>query len=125
MNSHDPRGVSMGGFVRFKPPTRGNRLRSVLLVTALILLGLVVVSQLGENGIISWLHLRGELAGLEREVETLEAANAELRRQLDALANDPETLERIAREKYNMRAKGEEVLVVLPPRPAEETSESD
>ncbi|MGD9549002.1 MAG: septum formation initiator family protein [Candidatus Krumholzibacteriia bacterium] len=125
MSSQDPRGISMGGYVRGQQPARRDGRRTALLAIAFILLGLVVVSQLGENGVISWLRLRGELAALEQEVQALEAANAELRQQIDALANDPETLEKIAREKYNMRAEGEEVLVVLPPRPAEGTPGSD
>ena len=78
------------------------------------LLVLLVLSQLGENGIVSWFNLRARHAQLEEDVERLEQENEELRARLDALATNPEALEKIAREKYNMRREGEEVLVVIP-----------
>ncbi len=94
---------------------RGGTRASLLFLAALFLLALVVISQLGENGLVSWLKLRREIRTLETETSALERGTAELERKIDAVLNDPLTLEHLARERCNMKAEGEEVLVILPP----------
>lgn len=101
-------------FVRGRPSVGVLNRHSLSLVIGAGLLVLLVLSQLGENGIVSWFGLRARHAQLEQDVARLEEENAALRARLDALATDPEALEKIAREKYNMRREGEEVLVVIP-----------
>jgi len=98
---------------------------SLLFCAGLFLLALVVISQLGENGLVSWLRLRSQVAELSVETDGLEAANADLQERIDAVLNDPATLERIAREKHNMKRPGEEVLVILPPDREQPTQELD
>jgi cell division protein FtsB len=81
-------------------------------------LGLVIVTalvQFGENGIFQLFHLRARETALRQEVAELETRNQELDDQLQALADDPEALEKLARERHNMRRPEEEVLTVLPP----------
>jgi cell division protein FtsB len=78
-----------------------------------VLAGVALV-QMGDSGVPAWRRLRAQDAQLGREVEELTTRNAELRKELQALKDDPETLERLAREKAGMRRPGEEVMVVLP-----------
>ncbi len=83
------------------------------MATAAVLAGVALV-QLGDSGVPAWRRLRAQDAQLGREVDELTSRNAQLRRELESLRTDPETLERLAREKAGMRRPGEEVLIVLP-----------
>jgi len=88
--------------------------RAALWVAATAVLTGVALVQLGEGGVPAWRQLRVQRDELDREVAELTRSNAELRQELQALRDDPETLERLAREKAGMRRPGEEILVVLP-----------
>ncbi len=103
------------GFVRGNQK-QGNALaqRSLVALLGLGLVGLVVLVQFGDNGILAFFNLRGHEAELRQEVAQLEADNQQMDGQLEALADDPEALEKLAREKHNMRRPEEEVLMVLP-----------
>jgi len=82
------------------------RLWKVLAVLAL-LAAWATVFIAGDGG---WLDLRRErqrLAGLESEVARLEAQNDSLRLVLEKMENDPEYLEKVAREKLGMIRPGE------------------
>ena len=104
------------GFVRGNQQ-QGNALarRSLIVVAGLGLMALVALVQVGENGIFAFFNLHGREAELRQEVVQLEADNQQMDRQLGALAHDLEALEKLAREKHNMRRPEEEVLMVLPP----------
>ena len=101
-------------FVRGRPTVGVLNRHSVSLLVGAGLLVLLVLSQFGENGIVSWFGVRARHQQLQEDVIRLEEENQILRARLDALAKDPEALERIAREKYNMQRKDEEVLLVIP-----------
>ena len=73
-----------------------------------------LLAQLGENGIVAWWRLRGREAEVRREVAELVRENVDLETRLESLREDPEALERLAREEYGMRRPDEEVLTVLP-----------
>ena len=101
-------------FVRGRPAVGVLNRHSLSLQVGVGLLVLLILSPLGENGIVAWSHLRQRHATLEADVARLERENRLLESRLEALENDPEALEKIAREKYNMRRDDEEVLMVLP-----------
>jgi cell division protein FtsB len=102
------RGLPAGGVL--------NR-RSLPIIVGIGLCLLLLLSQLGENGVLSWLHLRSAEEELRAEVAALAAENQRLQERLHALENDPWALEKLAREKYNMLGEGEEVLMVVSPSP--------
>jgi cell division protein FtsB len=87
--------------------------RFLLIGAAAAVAALILLGQFGETGVASFWKLRGEEAQLRQEVARLQAANADLEARLEALANDPEALEKLAREQHSMRLKDEEVLTVL------------
>ena len=101
-------------FVRGRPSVGVLNRHSLSLLIGAGLVVLLVLSQLGENGIVSWFNLRARHARLEEDVARLEEENRALKARLDALENDPFALEKLAREKFNMRREDEEVLMVLP-----------
>ena len=117
MSTNKP--AARDGFVRGSQP--GNTLahRSVIVVLSLGLVVLVALVQFGENGIFAFFHLQGRQAELQHEVAELEVRNHDMDRQLEALAKDPEALEKRAREGHDMRRPEEEVLLVLPPTESE------
>jgi cell division protein FtsB len=78
-----------------------------------VLTGVALV-QLGDSGVPAWRRLRTQDAQLAREVDELTSRNTELQQELKALREDPETLERLAREMAGMHGPGEEVMIVLP-----------
>ena len=102
------------GFVRGRRRGQSVARRSLWMLSGALALVFVAIPLLGENGLATWLRLRSREADLEEEVRLLREQNEALEARLDALANDPHTLEALAREQHNMRAEGEEVLVVMP-----------
>ena len=88
--------------------------RAALWLAGSAVLAGVVLVQLGDSGAPAWRRLRAQDAQLDRDVAELKQRNEELRKDLKALKDDPETLERLARENVGMRRPGEEVLTVRP-----------
>ncbi len=111
MNTNKP--AARDGFVRGSQ--QGNNLarRSLIIFIGISLVALVTLVQLGENGIFAYSHLRARATGLRQKVAELEVQNLQMDQQLESLAEDPEALEALAREKYNMRRADEEVLTVV------------
>jgi cell division protein DivIC len=88
--------------------------RATLVVLGLGLVTVLVLSALGDNGLGEYLRLKAERDQLRAELEELQAETATLEARTDALQTDPMALERLARERYNMRRPGEEVILVRP-----------
>ena len=103
------------GFIRGRPAGTVLARHSLAILIGSGLLMMLILSQLGENGIVSWFRLVSRENQLREEVAALELQNRELTRRLEALKNDPAALEKIAREEQNMRRPEEEVLMVLTP----------
>ena len=110
-----PTPTARDGYVRGNPSSGVFNRQSVTLLIGISLTVLLVLSQLGENGVVSWFKLRAAQKELRAEVAALEDENRALRERLDALQKDPWALEKLAREKYNMLGPGEEVLMVVSP----------
>ena len=83
-------------------------------LVGLVLLALVLFSVLSENGLGEYLRLRRQHDRLEQELQTLRTETAQIEERLEALRTDPFALEKLARERYNMRREGEEVLLLVP-----------
>jgi cell division protein FtsB len=87
---------------------KGGAVLGVLAVWAYVLLA-------GDSG---WLALRRErqqLDGLQSQVARLEAQNDSLRLVLERMENDPDFLERVAREKLGMIRSGEHLYRIRGP----------
>ncbi len=108
-----PRLQGESPFLRGSPPAAGRSRRPLLLIA--IAAGLVIglSSMLGENGLPSFLSLRGERTRLEQDVEALRERETRLENDLEALDEDPEALESLVREKFRMRRPGETVIEVV------------
>ena len=102
---------------------KGRFNRRVLSVVGLAsLAGLFLFGQLDDSDVMAWLSLRQDTRRLSEDVRNLEAGNAELEDRIEAIADDPLALEKLAREKHNMRRADEEVLTVID-QPEQESEE--
>jgi cell division protein FtsB len=76
---------------------------------ALSILALVVVAY-GSSGLVRLWQMKREVEALEREIVTLRGETADLARSVDRLRNDPDAIEKIAREEFGLVRPGERVL---------------
>jgi cell division protein FtsB len=87
-------------------------------VTIIVLI-LVQLFVLRDEGIYSLIQLKQEIKDMEAHITRLEIEKAELESERDRLINDPDYLERIARERFRMAKPGEKVFhVVIESKPA-------
>ncbi len=80
---------------------------------AIILLILIQLFVFRDEGIYSLLRLKQEIKDMEAHISRLEVEKAELESDRDRLLNDPDYLERIARERFRMAKPGEKVFHVV------------
>ena len=116
MDSERDKEVAGGRFLRGTPPVHRLTRRWLVVGLAVAALLFLLFPLVGENGIGAFMRLRAERGRLQLEVEELERQKSELQREINALRDDPAALERLARERYNMREPEEQVLVIVPPQ---------
>ncbi len=80
---------------------------------AIILLILFQIFVMRDEGLSSLLQLKQEIRDMEAHISRLEIEKAELESERDRLLNDPDYLERIARERFRMAKPGEKVFHVV------------
>jgi cell division protein FtsB len=102
-----------GKFLRIRPPANRFAKRSLAAAAGVLVLLLLLSPLLGENGLPVYLRLFGEREGLRDEVTELRQRVMDLDEQIDRVKHDPATLERIARERFNMRLRGEEIYEIV------------
>jgi cell division protein FtsB len=80
-----------------------------------VLLALLVTWHVvkGKHGLSVWQHERIEDRQLQQEIQDLQQENSAMQQQIDRLKNDPDAIERAAREKLHY-AKPGEVIYTLP-----------
>ena len=71
----------------------------------------------GANGFLVYLDKKTESRKLQHELETLQQDNAQREDRIKALTNDPQTIEREAREKLKYARKGDVIYTLPPARP--------
>jgi cell division protein FtsB len=99
-----------------EPSAKSSLLRAPLwaLLIAALLLGLALF---GDRGLLRALQASDQQSQLEEQVKQLEAANAVLRREIEALRSDRRTLENIARKELGM-VKDDELVYQFRGHPA-------
>lgn len=80
---------------------------------AIILVILIQLFVFRDEGLYTLIKLKQEIEEMEAHINRLEIEKAELESERDRLLNDPEYLERIAREKFRMAKPGEKVFHVV------------
>ena len=80
--------------------------------TVVVLLGVLVVGFLDENSI--WNHFKNQrrISELEEEIDKYNAAYERDQTQIRQMNKDPKAMEKIARERYFMKADDEDIYVL-------------
>jgi len=95
----------------------GSRRRLATVAAAMLALGLAYHVIFGPNGLIIYGQKRMDAVTLDRELQTLERENEQLKGHVDRLQSDPDAIEHQAREELHYARPGE-VIYTLPPEPA-------
>lgn len=91
--------------------TRKKRMRNLGLIIVLSLIILIFIS--GNRGTLKLLNFYSQKKTLELEVKQLETKVEKLQQQKTSLKTDPKAIEKVAREKYKMKKKGERVYEII------------
>jgi len=99
---------------RPNPPAATLAHRTCSWLLGLGVFALILFSVLGGNGLGEYLRLRSQRDGLQRDLDELATETAQLEDRIEALRAEPLALEKLARERYNMRRDGEQVILLVP-----------
>ncbi len=80
-----------------------------LVVFAVVLVCLLFILFAPGRGLVSLRNLKKEVQALDRDNKILHQRNVELAQEIELLKNDKDYLEQLAREKYGLLKKNEEV----------------
>jgi len=93
-------------------PRKGKRI--LRWIIALIVLVILSVFLTGNRSLIKLYSLYLDKNTMQQHKEELIQQQQDLETEIEKLKNDPEYIEKVAREKYNMKKKNEEVHIVEP-----------
>lgn len=77
-----------------------------------IVVGVLVVGFLDENSFVRWVQLELQVSDMEAEIEKYRSIYESDSRQLRELRTNPRAFEKIARERYFMKADDEDIYVL-------------
>jgi cell division protein FtsB len=89
------------------------RLKWIIGLTAVLLLSLLVLIVIGDNGLVELSRLRAQQQALMDENETLARENVNLYRIIDRLKHDLVYIETVARNELGMVGK-RDLIIILP-----------
>lgn len=81
----------------------------IRIVIGILFLAAAAFLVVNENGLLKYLKVRNELKKMESEIRLSEEKLKTLEHEIDSLRTSKEKLERVAREKYHMIKKNENV----------------
>ncbi len=101
-----------------KTTSKRNKHSAVIPIKTLILgfiaLGLIYFLFLsGSHNVVRYFRQKAQKENLIREIDSLKVQKAKLKSESERLKNDPDYIEKIAREKYNMKKKDEKVYKII------------
>ena len=94
-----------------KSIAKKKRIRLVLSISALILIVMYFV--VGQRGTYKLLSFYNQKEKIVEEIHNLKTENKKLEKFKSELENDPQSIEKVAREKYKMKKKGERVYKIV------------
>ena len=79
---------------------------------AVLVIGVIYIF-FNEHGALKYFSLKSEVDSMKVQLEKIKSENEQLRAEIDSLQKKiPSKIEQVAREKYNMKRKGETVIEV-------------
>lgn len=95
--------------------TAGEELpRTFLLFLGVFGVGMILISLVGDQGVIAYKGLSRERSELQVEVNRLQQREQELHWQIEGLRSDPTYIEQLARQRLGLVRPGERILRVDP-----------
>jgi cell division protein FtsB len=76
------------------------------------IIGVLVVGFLDDNSVLAHLNNKQRIQELEDEIEYYEGVNNENKERIRQLDENPKAMEKIARERYFMKADDEDIFVL-------------
>jgi cell division protein FtsB len=101
-------------YLRLLPPAAHLARSTATLVLAVAAVLLLLVTLFGSNGLGEYYKLRTQHDQMAAERERLQSETEQLKEKLAALRSEPFALEKLARERYNMRRQEEHVILLRP-----------
>jgi cell division protein FtsB len=86
---------------------------SPLIIFSLIFIAYLLFLTFSSYGFISWSELVDESSQLDKKLSGLRKKNISLKQEKKLLQSDNEKIEKVAREKYNMKKSGEIVYKII------------
>lgn len=86
--------------------------RYMSLPTVVVLAVLVYIVFFGDSSVAMRVRYQSQIDSLRTEVEQVQDSVDYYRELNRRLASDPEAMERVVREQYNMKREGEDVFVI-------------
>ena len=90
---------------------RKKRLKHILIFAVFLIL--LIFFATGQRGTIQMVSFMKQKQDLENEIKVLEEEKKQLEIEKEKIKNDPEYIEKIAREKYKMKKKDEKVYQIV------------
>jgi cell division protein FtsB len=90
---------------------KGLLVRIALGVFGLLTIAVLVLAVFNDKGVLQVRAQSKKLTTVQDEVNTIDAENKQLTKEIQALRTDPTTIERLAREELKLVKPGEIVLV--------------
>lgn len=84
--------------------------RPFLLFLLIFGVGIVLISLLGDQGLLAYYGLRREESALRKEIDGLARQEGDLASRIQALRSDPQYIEMLARQRLGLVKPGETVL---------------
>lgn len=97
--------------------------RNALLVLALVSVAIVVHEVTGRNGYLTLRHQKKEYTTLQKQIHKLSQDNQQLEQKIKALKDNPQAIEKQARDQLQLVKPGE-MVYMLPARKSEKSSSS-
>ena len=97
--------------------------RNAIFVMALLTLALLMHEVFGRNGYMTLRHEKKEYKVLQQQIQGISEENQRLEQHIHALKNNPEAIEKQARDQLHLTRPGE-IIYMLPARPAPQTQAS-
>lgn len=93
--------------------------RIAIFVLALVSLGILVREIIGPNGYLTYQRKKKEYFRLQQQVQALSQQNQQLKQKISALKNNPEAVEKQARDQLHLAKPGELIYMLPDKKPAQ------
>jgi cell division protein FtsB len=97
--------------------------RNAIFVMALVILAMLMHEVFGRNGYLTLRHEKKEYTALQQQIQNTSQENQLLEQKIHALKNNPEAVEKQARDQLHL-AKPGEIIYMLPGSKAAQTQAS-